>query len=75
MVTLMAEDSFGASATIMVTIMVTDMDEVPEVTGDATGEYPENSTVPVATYTAVDPEMTDIVSWSLDGERRRGFHY
>ena len=36
MVTLMAEDSFGASDTIMVTIMVTDMDEEPEVTGDAT---------------------------------------
>ena len=31
MVTVMAEDSFGASATIMVTIMVTDVDEVPEI--------------------------------------------
>ena len=31
MVTLMAEDSFGASDTIMVTIMVTDMDEAPEI--------------------------------------------
>ena len=28
-VTLTAEDSFGASDTIMVTIMVTDMDEAP----------------------------------------------
>ena len=67
MVTLMAEDSFGASASIMVTIMVTDMDEVPEVTGDATAEYAENGMGPVATYTAVDPEMTEIVSWSLAG--------
>ena len=67
MVTLMAEDSFGASATIMVTIMVTDMDEMPEVTGDATAEYAENGTGAVETYTAVDPELTDIVSWSLDG--------
>ena len=31
MVTVMAEDSFGASATIAVTIMVTDVDEVPEI--------------------------------------------
>ena len=29
--------------------------------------YPENGTELVATYTAVDPEMTDIVSWSLGG--------
>ena len=31
MVTVMAEDSFGASDSIMVTIMVNDMDEVPEI--------------------------------------------
>ena len=69
MVTVKAEDSFGASDTIMVTIMVTDMDEVPDVTGDATADYAENGTGAVATYTAVDPELTDIVSWSLlDGD-------
>ena len=28
---------------------------------------------PVATYTAVDPEMTDIVSWSLDGDDAGAF--
>ena len=66
-VTLTAEDSFGASDSIMVTIMITDVDEVPEVTGDATAEYAENGTGPVATYTADDPEMTKIVSWSLSG--------
>ena len=48
MVTLTAEDSFGASASIMVTIMVTDMDEVPEVAGDATAEYAENGVGSVA---------------------------
>ena len=68
MVTLMAEDSFGDSDTIMVTIMVNDVDEVPEVTGDATVEYAENGTGAVATYTAVDPEMTAIASWSLGGD-------
>ena len=31
-------------------------------------EYAENGTGAVATYTAVDPEMTDIVSWSLGGD-------
>ena len=29
--------------------------------------YAENGMGPVATYTAVDPEMTEIVSWTLDG--------
>ena len=28
-------------------------------------EYAENGTGPVATYTAVDPEMTAIASWTL----------
>ena len=66
MVTVKAEDSFGESATIMVTITVTDVDEEPEVMGEATAEYPENGTGPVATYTAVDPEGT-AVKWSLLG--------
>ena len=35
---------------------------------EAAIQYPENGTGPVATYTAVDPEMTDIVSWSLGGD-------
>ena len=30
--------------------------------------YAENGTGPVATYTAVDPEMTAIASWSLGGD-------
>ena len=67
MVTLTAEDSFGASASIMVTITLTDMDEAPDVTGDATKEYAENGTGQVARYTAVDPEQTAIVSWMLAG--------
>ena len=65
-VTVRAADSFGESDTIMVTIMVTDVDEKPEIMGEATAEYAENGTDPVATYTAVDPEMT-AVKWSLSG--------
>ena len=67
-VTVIATDSFGASATIIVTINVTDMDETPDVTGEASIEHAENDTGPVATYTAADPEGTAIASWSLDGD-------
>ena len=67
MVTLTAEDSFGASDSIMVTITVTDMDEDPDVSGDAAIEYDENGAGQVARYTAVDPEQTAIVSWTLAG--------
>ena len=68
MVTITATDSFGDSASIDVTIMVTDADEAPDVTGDATKEYAENGTGSVATYTAVDPEGVAI-KWSLSGDR------
>ena len=73
MVTLSAEDSFGASASINVTIMVTDMDEKPDVTGDDTIEYAENGTSTVASFTATDPERTSI-SWSLDGDDDAAFN-
>ena len=73
MVTVMAEDSFGESASIMVTIMVTDMDEAPDVTGDDMAEYAENGTGAVATYTAVDPEGADITSWTLGGDDAGAF--
>ena len=41
MVTVMAEDSFGESASIMVTITVTDVDEAPEITEGAVNTAPE----------------------------------
>ena len=65
-VTVTATDSYGLSATTMVTIMVTNDDEAPELTGEAPADYAENGTGPVATYTAVDPEGADIV-WSVAG--------
>ena len=67
-VTVRAADSYGESDTIMVTITVTDVDEMPDVTGEASIEYAENGTRRVATYAAVDPERTAIVSWSLGGD-------
>ena len=67
MLTVTATDSYGLSATTMVTIMVANVDEAPELTGEAPEEYAENGTGPVATYTAVDPEMADIV-WTVTGD-------
>ena len=62
-VTLTAEDSFGASDTIMVTIMVTDMDEVPEImlgglaiSGMSSVYYAENGMGAVETYMATGPD-------------------
>ena len=53
MVTVMASDPLGASAVSMpVTIMVTDVDEAPDVSGDEEADYAENGTAAVATYTA-----------------------
>ena len=73
MVTITATDSFSDSASIDVTITVTDADEAPDVTGDATKEYAENGTDPVATYTAVDPEGA-AVKWSLSGDDEASLH-
>ena len=56
-----------AMDTHVVTVTVTDVDEVPTIAGDATIDYAENRTDPVATFTAMDPEGTEI-SWSLDGD-------
>ena len=59
----MAEDSFGESASIMVTIMVTPVDEAPvisvgglAVTGQSAIDYAENGTGMVATYSAAGPD-------------------
>ena len=63
-VTVTAEDSLNASSTISVIIKVTNVDEMPDLEGDAPEEYAENGTGAVATFTAVDPEGESIV-WSL----------
>ena len=67
MVTLTAEDSFGSSSSIEVTIMVNPVDEAPDVSGEGEIEYAEDREDAVATYTAVDPEGTAIASWMVDG--------
>ena len=74
MVTLTAEDSFGATASISVTIRVNDLDEVPDVAGDDAVEYPENGTGTVTTFTAMDQDGTGIASWSLAGTDAGAFN-
>ena len=49
-----------------VTIMVTDVNEAPTISGLSNRDYAENGMAPVATYTAMDPEGTAI-SWALSG--------
>ena len=65
-VTVTAADSLGASSTITVTIKVTNMDEMPDLEGEAPAKYAENGTAAVATFAATDPEGKTIV-WSVAG--------
>ena len=65
-VTVTATDPSDESDTITVTITVTDQNEAPTVTRADRIPYPENGAVPVASYTAEDPDM-DTITWSLSG--------
>ena len=53
--------------TLDVNITVTDVNEGPEVIGQATRTVSENFDGVVATYTATDPEGSDVTRWSLGG--------
>ena len=66
MVTVTATDSDGLSASIDVTIMVTDMDEAPEIAGDDIAEdFRENgSNLEIERFRATDPEGRKVY-WSL----------
>ena len=73
MVTVTATDSGSLSASIDVTIKVTDVDDPPvimvgglAISGPAFEGYEENRTDAVATYTAVGPEAAR-ARWSLEG--------
>ena len=71
-VTVTATDSLGASSTITVTIKVDDMDEMPDLVGEAPEKYAENGTRAVATFTATDPERKAI-TWDVDGANAADF--
>ena len=64
MVTVTARDPEGLSSSVDVTIMVTDVDEAPEISGPSSEMHPENDDGVVAVFTADDPEMKD-VTWSI----------
>ena len=74
MVEVKAEDPFGRSDTVMVTITVIDVDEPPVPVikvlwisgGMAEVDYAENGTGPVEIYTAQGPEGA-IITWSVAG--------
>ena len=65
-VTVTATDPGNLSATVNVTIEVTNVNENPVLTGEAPAEYAENGTAAVTTFSATDPEGEDIV-WTLTG--------
>ena len=56
----------GLSDTVEVTVNITDANEPPAPSGDATPEHEENDTSTVATYSANDPE-NDSITWTLSG--------
>ena len=73
MVTVTATDPSLLSATIDVTINVTDVNEPPDIAGedDFTENFAENSTNTIETFRATDPERRPVVYWSL-GEAGTG---
>ena len=67
MVTVVATDSGNITASIDVTITVTDVNEPPAITGDAEHDYAENGAGDVATFTATDPDAGAAITWEMSG--------
>ena len=74
MVTVTATDPGGLSASIDVTITVTDVNEAPiimagglAISGPSSPDYAEDRTDAVGTYSAVGPESAN-ARWSLEGD-------
>ena len=65
-ITVVASDGTNRD-TLDVAITVTDVNEGPEVTGQATRTVSENFDEVVATYTATDPEGSAVTRWNLGG--------
>ena len=61
-----ATDPGGLSDSIDVEILITDVNEPPEVTGDDSVEFREGSTGTVERFRATDPERDSFV-WSVEG--------
>ena len=61
------------TATQNLTVMVTDVNEEPEVNGDGEIFYAENREDAVATYTVTDPDAGDTHEWTLEGADNAAF--
>ena len=66
-VTVQARDDAFNTASLPVTVTVTDVNEGPEVSGRDSYTVSENGDLSGAVFTAVDPEGADITGWSLSG--------
>ena len=65
-VTVEASDGTN-TATLDVTVTVTNVSETSRISGDANPSYEENRTDAVASYTAPDLDTTTTIRWSLSG--------
>ena len=73
-VVVTAVDPSGASDSITVTIMVTDQDDPPTITGVKKVSYAENGTDAVATFSAEDEDAdAGDIEWSLSGVDKGDF--
>ena len=72
-ITVKATDEDGEFDEMDVTILVSDEDETPALSGPTAFEYAENSHYTAATYNAVDPEDDDI-TWTLLGDDKDLFN-
>ena len=65
----MATDSGGRSASLSVTVTVTELNEGPEITGATTYTVPEGQELGGASFTARDPEDAGaaVTAWRLAG--------
>ncbi len=58
------DDMDAIDDTLTVTVSVTNVNEVPVVTGDVAPSFQEGSNAPIATYTGTDPERGSL-TWSV----------
>ena len=65
-ITVTASDG-DLSASIDVMVTVTNVNEIPTLTGPSAIDYVENSETAVATYSVTDPDGDATIAWSVDG--------
>ena len=66
-VTVVARDDAFSSASLSVTVTVTDVNEGPEISGQPTFTIAENHGLSNASYTGLDPEGGAVTRWTVGG--------